>query len=165
MSTWIGNLATQVSELPLSLAIGESFYLFPALNLAHVLAIVLLAGTIAIVDLRLIGAALHDIPISRLSAQLLPLTWLGAGIMFVTGALLFAPQASRIYANPALQAKLALLVLAGINVVVWHVSLARNRAAWDTRTRPPWQARLAGSLSLLLWAGIIIAGRLIAFIF
>ena len=164
MSSWLGELAERVGALPLSESIGESFYLFPALNLVHVLAIVLLAGTIAIVDLRLLGVALREVPISRLSRQLLPLTWLGAAIMFVTGVLLFAPQAARIYANPALQAKLVLLLLAGINVVVWHALLARNLDAWDTRARPPWQARLAGSLSLLLWSGIIVAGRLIAFI-
>lgn len=147
-----------------SVAIRESLYLFPALNILHVVAIVLLAGTIAIVDLRLLGVLLRGVPISRLSRQVLPLTWLGAVAMFVTGFLLFAPQASRIYTNPALQAKLALLVLAGINVLVWHAALSRNLQAWDALPRPPWQARLAGSVSLLLWTSIIIAGRLIAFI-
>lgn len=147
-----------------SVAIRESLYLFPALNILHVVAIVLLAGTIAVVDLRLLGAVLRDVPISRLSRQILPLTWLGAAAMFITGFLLFAPQASKIYANPALQLKLALLVAAGINVAVWHATLARHVVHWDVLARPPWQARLAGTLSLLLWAGIIVAGRMIAFV-
>lgn len=164
MTTLAADIAERMYALELSEAIRESLYLFPALNLAHVVAIVLLAGTIAIVDLRLLGLALPETSISGLSRQLLPLTWLGTLAMVVTGLLLFLPQASRIYANPALLAKLGLLVLAALNAFAWHRSLARNGAAWDSAARPPLRARLAGGSSLLLWIGIIVAGRLIAFI-
>ncbi len=164
MTTLVGHVAERLYDLPLSETIRESLYLFPALNLLHVLAIVLLAGTIAIVDLRLLGVALRGVPIRQLGRQLLPLTWLGALLMFATGILLLLPQASRIYANVALQAKLALIVFAGINALLWHRSLERNAALWDLPGSPPWQARVAGALSLSLWAGIVVAGRLIAFI-
>ena len=164
MSTLAAGIAERMYDLSISEAIRESLYLFPALNLVHVLAIVVLAGTIAIVDLRLLGVALPESSISALSRQLLPLTWLGALVMVVTGVLLFLPQASRIYTNPALLAKLALLLFAAANAYAWHRSLARHGAAWDQAARPPWRARLAGASSLLLWIGIIVAGRLIAFI-
>lgn len=164
MTSLVSEFAERLYALPVSEAIRESLYLFPALNLVHVLAIVLLAGTIAIVDLRLVGLALPEVPISGLSRQLLPLTWLGAVAMVVTGLLLFLPQASKIYTNPALQAKLVLLVLAAVNAFAWHRVLLRHGAAWDTLARPPWRARLAGVTSLVLWIGIIVAGRLIAFI-
>lgn len=164
MTTLAGDIAEKLYALPLSEAIRESLYLFPALNLVHVLAIVLLAGTIAIVDLRLLGVALPEASISGLSRQLLPLTWLGALVMVVTGVLLFVPQASKIYTNPALVAKVLLLVLAAANAFAWHRTLARHGAAWDHAPRPPRRARLAGATSLVLWIGIIVAGRLIAFI-
>lgn len=150
--------------LPLSSHIRESLYLFPALDVVHVVGIILLAGSIAVVDLRLLGTAFGNLSIARVSAQVLPLTWLGALLTFGSGVLLFLPQAEIIWSNPMLQTKLALLVLAALNIGLWHWNHSRHRE-WDLQPRPPWQARLAGGTSLLLWTAIIIAGRLIAFIF
>lgn len=152
-------------DLPVSQSLRESLYLFPALDVLHVLSLLLMVGSVAVVDLRLLGVALRGVPISRLSGQVLPFTWVGALLTFSSGVLLFLPQASKIYTNPALLAKLVLLLLAGANIVVWHVLQARHRQAWDARASPPWQARVAGATSLALWLAVIVAGRLIAFIF
>jgi hypothetical protein len=152
-------------DLPLSQSLRESLYLFPALDVLHVLSLLLMVGSVAVVDLRLLGVVLREVPLSRLSAQVLPVTWIGALLTFASGVLLFLPQASKIYTNPALLAKLVLLLLAGVNIVAWHRLQARHRQAWDARVSPPWQARLAGASSLALWLAVIVSGRLIAFIF
>ncbi|WDS37013.1 DUF6644 family protein [Pseudoxanthomonas sp.] len=152
-------------DLPVSQYLRESLYLFPALDVLHVLSLLLMVGSVAVVDLRLLGLAFPQLPISRLSAQVLPFSWIGALLTFSSGVLLFLPQASRIYTNPALLAKLVLLVLAGVNLVAWHLLQRRHRVAWDARRAPPWQARIAGATSLTLWLGVIVSGRMIAFIF
>lgn len=155
----------RLHALPLSTHIRESLYLFPALDVLHVLALLLMVGSVAVVDLRLLGLVFREIPISRLSAQVLPFTWAAAVLTFGSGLLLFLPQASSLYANPPLQVKMALLAFAGGNIAVWHRSLSRRQRDWDRRASPPWQARLAGAASLALWAGVIVCGRLIAFVF
>lgn len=160
----LADVSQWLYDTSISTYIRESLYLFPVLNTVHVVAIVLLAGTIAVVDLRLLGLTLRGVSITRISAQVLPITWIGAVILFLSGGLLFAAQASRIQTNIALRIKLLLLIAAGINVLAWHLSLSRNASSWDRLASPPWQAKLAGSLSLLLWSGIIVTGRLIAFV-
>lgn len=155
----------QLYDLQLSQSLRESLYLFPVLDVIHVLSLLLMVGSVAVVDLRLLGLALRQVSITRLSAQVLPFTWLGAVLTFSSGLLLFLPQASKIYTNPALLTKLVLLLLAGLNILVWHLLQARHRQAWDARISPPWQARLAGATSLVLWCAVIVSGRLIAFIF
>lgn len=153
---WINgtNLAT---------SIRESELVYPIIETIHVLAIALLAGTVAIVDLRLLGIVLKQERVSRIAGQVLPLTWVGFVAMFVSGALLFIAQASKSYANPAFRIKMLLLVLVGLNPLVFHSTIYRSVGAWDGAATTPGRARLAAVLSICLWSGIIITGRAIAY--
>jgi hypothetical protein len=144
-------------------SIRESDWVYPIIETVHVLGIALLVGTVAIVDLRLLGIVLKRERVSRIAGQVLPLTWAGFVAMFATGALLFVAQASKSYVNPAFRIKMLLLLLVGLNPLIFHSTIYRSVGTWDDATAAPRRARLAAVLSLCLWSGIIIAGRAIAY--
>ena len=128
----------------------------------HVLAAVMVFGTVLIVDLRLL--ALTDLPraITRISRETLPLTWLAFAVAVVTGSLMFTTSAQIYFHNTAFQLKALALVAAGLNMALFQWFTARSIAAWDS-SRPPRAARVAGLLSLLLWAAVVLLGRWIGF--
>jgi hypothetical protein len=148
----------------LGTAIRESIWVFPIIETVHVLGIILLVGTVAIFDLRLLGLFFRQTSVSQMAGQLLPLTWAGFATMFVTGFLLFSAEAADSYGNWAFRFKLLLLLLAGLNPLVFHLTIYRQVTAWGERAITPLRARLAGLFSLTLWAGIICAGRAMAYI-
>src|SRR5689334_3078635 len=101
-------------------AIRESGSLFPWIESVHVLSITLVVGSIAVVDLRLLGIASKGRAISRLSDEVLPLTWVALVVAAITGTLLFVSNAVKYSHNPFFIAKMCLLVLAGLNMVVFQ---------------------------------------------
>lgn len=147
----------------LATSIRESDLVYPVIETIHVLAIALLAGTVAIVDLRLLGMVLKREKVSQVAGNVLPLTWAGFVAMFVSGGLLFAAQAAKSYGNPAFRIKMLLLVLVGLNPLIFHSTIYRSVHTWDEASATPARARLAAALSIGLWAGIIITGRAIAY--
>jgi hypothetical protein len=144
-------------------AIRESVFVFPIIDAIHVLGMTLLVGTVAILDLRLLGLILKTEPVSQVAKQVLPLTWCGFGIMFVSGFLLFWAEAAESYGNPAFRIKLLLLFLVGLNPLIFHTTIYRSVAEWNQIEVTPRRARVAAVLSLSLWGGIIAAGRAIAY--
>ena len=128
-----------------------------------VVAIVLVVGVIAIVDLRLLGVRAHVRQASVLIRQLLPFTWGAFAVAAVSGFLMFSSNATTYAVNNPFRLKLILLVLAGLNMAAFHLGAQRKIAEWDAAPRPPGAARLAGGVSLLLWVWIILAGRWIGF--
>jgi hypothetical protein len=159
----LSSLLHQLNESAFSTNLRESNWTFSWIETAHVLSIALMGGTIAIVDLRLLGVLFRQQPVSRLVEQITPVTWTGFAVMVVTGTLLFAAQPERNAANPAFQIKLVLLALAGLNLTAFHRIVFRDVAVWDDRPTPPVAVRLSGAASLLLWAAIVVLGRLIAY--
>lgn len=158
--TTLQSLCQQIHDWPFSTALRESDDAFPLLETAHVLAIGLIAGSIVIVDLRLIGLLFRDHPVRRIVEALLPWTWRGFALMLVTGLPLFAAEAADLYANPAFRLKLILLGLAGLNALLFHGTSYRLVQGWGLSAPPA--ARAFAATSILLWSGIIVSGRLIA---
>ena len=144
-------------------ALRESAVMFPIVESVHTLAITLVAGTVAMVDLRLLGVVLKKEPVSKVAGQILPFTWIGFVVMLVSGLMLFAAEAAKCYHNPAFRLKLILLALVGLNPLVFHLTIYRSVDRWDDAPSTPLRARLAGVLSLSLWSGIVMAGRAIAY--
>ena len=138
----------------------QSGWVFPLVESAHIVSFALLFGAIAVVDARLLGA-LRQGPATPLLRAALPLALAGFVGAVITGSLLFVSQAGDLLANRAFAAKLALLMLAGLNAAAFHAGTAR--AALDSDGPPTVGMRVAGAVSLLLWAGVILAGRLIAY--
>jgi len=95
--------------------VRESNNAFPIIESIHVLSITLLVGSIAILDLRMLGLVLRSIPVTRIARGVLPLTWSGFTVSFVSGFLLFWAEAAKNYSNPAFRVKLVPLALVGLN--------------------------------------------------
>ncbi|BBP64583.1 MULTISPECIES: DUF6644 family protein [Pseudomonas] len=143
--------------------IRESGSAFPTLESVHVIGIALVFGTIAVVDLRLLGIAAHRRSALRLIQELLPFTWVAFATCVITGLLMFASNASTYAQNPIFWWKMGLLLLAGINMGIFHLGVFRRIEEWDATLPPPGQARVAGFSSMVLWAGVVCLGRWIAF--
>jgi hypothetical protein len=152
-----------VQNTPLATALRGSDSMFDILETIHTLGIVLVAGTIMLVDLRLLGLGLRREPVSDVVSRIVPWTVSGFVLMFVTGALLFAAEAVKLYSSPAFRIKLVLLILAGLNAIIFHMTVYRSAAEWNQTAETPARARIAGLLSLMFWIGIIAAGRAIAY--
>jgi len=120
-------------------------------------------GTAVVLDFRLLGWTFGTVPVSEVTDRLLP--WMKAGflVMVMSGALLFYAIPVRSYQNIFFRIKVVMLMLAGLNAWVFHTTVHRRVADWDVAARPPKGARVAGALSLALWVGIVVAGRMIAY--
>jgi len=148
---------------PIAVAIRENEILFPWIESFHVLAIVLVVGTISIVDLRLIGLASRNRAVTVVMRDVLPYTWTAFAVAAVTGSLLFSTNALKYAHNFYFQAKMALLLLAGCNMVIFHLVGTREIARWGTAERTPVVAKAAGGISLLAWIAVVACGRWIGF--
>jgi hypothetical protein len=149
--TWLENL-------PLAIYIGETWW-FPFLESIHVLASTFLVGSILMVDLRLLGLAGRSHAASRITREIVPWTRGAFAVSALAGFGMFISQANRYVDNRAFQVKAVLLILAGINMAVFHLRTVRSMPRWDTAAVTSGTARLAGVASLLLWIGIMLAGR------
>lgn len=149
-------------NLPWVVQLEESDNLFPMIESVHVLGIALMAGTLITVDLRVLGATFPQEPVRRIAGTLLPYTWAGFVLMVATGLPLFAAESINLINNPAFQVKLVLLALAGVNALLFHLTVYRRVDSWGSGGTSPPAARLLAGVSVLLWLSIIVSGRLIA---
>jgi hypothetical protein len=150
--TWVGT------------EVRESLWLFPTIETIHLFGIVLLVGATSALDLRLLGLSMRGQSVSKLAGRLLPWAWAGFAVQIMTGVLLFSSEASKCYINLAFRLKMLMIVLAGLNALGFHFTAYRSVHRWDDSARTPIGAKVAGTLSILFWFGIVAAGRWIAFI-
>jgi len=160
----ITSIAQWASELPISQFIQTSSWAFPTIEAIHVIAIAMVFGVIAIVDLRLLGIASGSRRITEVARDCLHWTWIGFALAVITGSLMFISNGTVYITNNFFLWKMGLLALAGINMVIFEMITARTIANWDDGTASvPFAAKLAGLLSLAFWFGVIITGRWIGF--
>ena len=153
----------QLQALPLAVFIHKTPWAFTTVEVIHVVAVSLLIGTITIVDLRLLGIAFARRPFAELSRQVLPFTWAAFVLAVTAGALLFISRATQYFVNPVFWIKMALIVIAGINMMIFEFITVRGVQSWNIDPIPPQPARLAGAISIASWALVIVLGRLIFF--
>ena len=146
-----------------SIALHESLYLYPLIESTHVLTLTLFVGLTVMLDLRLLGLTMKRVPVSEVTARLIPWTKTGFVVMVITGMLLFYAIPVRTYQSIFFRLKVGMLVLAGLNVWLFHSRVERRIADWDLAPVAPVAARAAAIVSLILWAGIVVAGRMIAY--
>ena len=125
------DLAQRVQEMPSSIALRESLWMYPIIETAHVLGLCLFVGTAWLWDLRLLGWTLRRVPVSQLSKQILPWTAIGFVIMALSGAGLVFSEPLRFYTNVFFRLKLALLAFAGLNAFIFHQTIGRRKEEWD----------------------------------
>ena len=140
----------------------ESLYGFQVLVALHLLGLIFSVGLLLWVDLRMLGFAIPQQPLTAVYRSLAKWFIAGFGLMFLTGAALFAGFATSAYGNTFFRIKLAIILLAGINAVVFHALLKRLPAEADS-SRPPPSARLAGTLSIVFWLSVIFCGRMMSY--
>jgi hypothetical protein len=155
------NFFEWLQNTSLAVAVGERW--FPWVESAHVVFLALVAGSIFLVDARLIGFASRQLRVTYLTQRMLPWTWVAFVGAAITGTLLFLANAVGYVEKTPFLIKMGLLLVAGLNMLFFHASTYRSVASWDTG-RPPTAARVSGFISLLSWVGIIAAGRWIGFV-
>ena len=143
--------------------VRESLYGFQIVAAIHILGLTISVGTLLWFDLRLAGVSMPRCPVSSLYRRLMPWTFVGFAVMFISGALLFTGFATKAYGNVYFQIKLAAIVLAGVNALVYHFVTERRIARWNDAARPPVPARLAGVISIVMWTIVIMAGRMMSY--
>jgi hypothetical protein len=142
-------------------ALRESPYGYPLIETSHVATIVVFAGLVIMMDLRLVGLGFTNAPPAQIQRRLFP--WQMATFVpsMATGILLFCVDPLRYYRNVFFLAKLVLLVLAGLNALAFHLKTYRSAEEWDEDPQVTATARLTGAASLLLWSATIVSSRLI----
>jgi hypothetical protein len=163
--TFLENFCAWLYETPVSVGIRESALLFPVIEGIHLLGIGLSVGMLCWFDLRLLGLAMKDEPVSKVWRRVMPTATTGFALMFITGGLLFWAEAATAYHSVHFWIKMGLIVVAGVNAGYFELTTHKRAAEWDTAAVLPIQARMAGLFSLLLWTAVIITGRTMAYSF
>ena len=153
-----------VQASPLADYIASSAWAFPTIESIHVIALITVVGTIMIMDLRLIGATSKTYSVMETSKDTLVWTWAAFVLAAITGTLLFISKASIYTIVPWFLAKMVLLVLAGVNMAVFHVFTWNTVKHWDVNSEVPTPGKVAGWLSLVFWVLVVICGRWIGFV-
>lgn len=133
---------------------------YAMVNLAHLLGLTLLLGSMLLLDLRLLGVG-RRLSLPEVSRLLTPLALAGLTLQAGSGFALFAADAVPLSSNAAFRLKLVLIVAALANAALFRLLWSRRLGAWDGS--PPLAGRLQALVSLLLWLGVAAAGRLIAY--
>src|SRR5947209_5147418 len=157
-------LCERLDQSAMGTAVRESLWLFPAIETVHLLGMAALVGTVGVLDLRLLGWLMRRERVSELASRLLPWAWAGFALQVITGALLFSSEAVKVYGNPAFRLKMLLILLTGVHALVFHWIVNRDVASWDDSAVLPVKAKVSGLVSILLWVGIVAAGRFIGFV-
>lgn len=152
-----------LQDSPVGDFVASSSWAFPTLESIHVIALTIVLGTVAIMDLRLLGVASTDSRVTVISNDTLRWTWAAFGLAVVSGTLLFMSKATIYTIDPWFLRKMTMMVLAGVNMAVFHVFTWKSVQEWDTDRILPRAARIAGGLSLGIWVFLVFFARLVGF--
>ena len=147
-------------------AMRQWLWLYPSIEVVHIVGIGLLFGSIAVLDLRLLGFS-RSISARRLASHVLPWTAGSFLLIIPSGLLMFTAHATEFVQSEVFVLKMLLILAAGVNAALFHTITFRTADVWDTeemrKLAPPPSARAAGAISLLLWISVIACGRLLAY--
>ncbi|MFI6037954.1 DUF6644 family protein [Streptomyces sp. NPDC051315] len=154
--TWLerSSLGDAVRTTPL---------VYSSLESVHILGIALLVGPALAFDLRLLGVGRQMLPVTAAARHLLPLARLGFAIAVTSGLVMFVSGAVAVGNSGAAPWKLSLLMVAGVNIAVFHWGAYRRVDGWDIEVPTPARAKTAATVSILVWSGVIASGRLLAY--
>jgi hypothetical protein len=159
----IAGILKSLEGTGIATRIRESLLLFPMLESFHVIGLTMVFGTIAIIDLRLLGLASTHRPFTRIANDVLKWTWAAFVLTVITGALMFTTNAGVYFHNSYFRAKMLLLLLAGINMLVFELTAGRSLERWDKDPSAPLSGKAVAAISILLWISVIFLGRWIGF--
>ncbi len=162
---WIQNVPGAVDGDPFtswSAQLAGSLHLWALIEGTHIVSLMLFAGTIFVVDLRMLGLLFRDVPVSAVNDRVLPLTIAGFVLVMATGILLFLSNPLQYYHSVWFRGKVIFLVLAAANIAWFHLRVQKSQPDWDAAAGPPAKVKLAAVVSLASWALVILFGRFTA---
>jgi hypothetical protein len=162
-SPTLNQICVWLDHTALSQVIQVTNWVVPTVQTIHILAVAVVASSALMIDLRLLGAFWADRPMRDVSSRFLPLVWWPLPLLLATGAIMIIGEPARSLKNPAFQLKMTLLVAALIVTGLFQFLRARNAAFGDLESGPRATAVAVALVSMLLWCGIIFAGRWIAY--
>ncbi len=163
MNALLLNFAEWVGAQSFSVDLHESYYMYAWIESLHVITLMLSLGMLIVIDLRMLGLWLTDVPASKIAQRLDRPMLIGFTIMVITGVLLYVGIPIRTTQSLWFRIKMILLVLAFINAWQFRRHMQTSVGSWDTAAKPPRRTRIAAALSLTLWGGVIACGRFIAY--
>jgi hypothetical protein len=155
----MASLFTWLQDTSFFSALRNSTYVYPTVLSLHVIALAFFGGAIVVTDLRLLGVGMRGYSISDLIEGLRRLKRLGFAFALICGLLLFGAGSARYSVDPWFWIKIALLGLVAVNYLVFRNNVYSNAAALDRSPQIPAQAKIAATVSLVLWTGVIFAAR------
>ncbi|MDP9013059.1 MAG: hypothetical protein M3O41_10470 [Pseudomonadota bacterium] len=150
-----------IAHTTASKAIANADWVIPAFQTVHILAIAAVISTMGMLDLRLMGLTGTRYPLRAMVDRYVPWMWISVLVLLCTGAVLITGEPERSLGNWVFQVKMGLLASVLLITVVFKQLLKRHV---EDGEHSPWAAKLTGLVSLLLWIGIIVAGRWIAYV-
>ena len=158
-----GTPLAAIERLPLAVAMRQELWLYPVVEIVHIIGFVTLVGSVIVLDLRLLGMT-RVLPVRTLARHVLPWSF-GALLLIVpSGLLMFIAHAGDLVGNTAFVLKMSLLFCAATNAALFHAGVFRNAAAWDVGVAIPGAAKFHAAASLLIWTGVLACGRLLAYV-
>jgi hypothetical protein len=154
--------ANPVEALPFARAMRESLWMYPIVEVVHIVGFVVLVGSVLMFDLRILGLN-KQIPVRALARHLLPWSWAALILIVPTGLLMFTAHANDFLGNKAFQLKMALLMTAGLNAIAFHTGPYQTAKDWDVGVPAPLVAKASVVASMILWLAVITCGRLLAY--
>lgn len=156
-------LCEQLSTTPFSMLLQNITWIIPMTQSVHIVCIAIVIGSAAMIDLRILGVSGRSQSVSGMSNRLLPWIWVSLIILLATGAILAIAEPIRSLENPAFQAKMLMLGCAAFLTLYFQRALSTDHAFWELTPTRRVTAKMAAVVSLVLWIGIIFAGRWIAY--
>jgi Family of unknown function (DUF6644) len=163
MQTALSELSKWLAATSLSHTIQTVSWIIPTLQTIHILSVAVVFSAAVLVDLRIFRMFEREVPLSQVSRRFLPTIWPVLLILLLTGSLLIIGEPRRSLTNSTFQLKMALLVIAILLTIVLQRSVAAAPDSWDKEGGRRIAGRLMATASILVWCGILFAGRWIAY--
>ena len=147
---------------PLAAAMRGSVWMYPIVEIVHIVGFAILVGSVAMFDLRVLGFG-RSLPVKALGRHLLP--WALACLLLIVpaGLMMFSAHPHELAGSTVFQLKLALIAAAGVNAAVFHAGAYRGALSWNEGAPAPLAAKAHAAASLLIWIAVISCGRLLAY--
>ena len=156
------GLLAWLEATQLAAAMRGSVWMYPIVEIVHIVGFAILVGSVAMFDLRVLGFA-RSLPVKALGRHLLPWAVAALALIVPAGLLMFSAHPHELAANKVFQLKLALIVAAGLNAALFHAGSYRGAINWNDGAPAPLAAKAHAAASLLIWIAVISCGRLLAY--
>lgn len=157
------TLCAWLERTPLSAAIQNVDWIIPVGQIIHILCLSVVLSSAVLLDFRVMGLAARRVSIPDMARRFLPWIWTALVLMVLSGTVLIIGEPRRDLLNPAFQIKMILLLAAVTMTLTFHVSVRRSARSWEEDHKDTLLIRVAAAMTLSLWIGIAVCGRLIAY--